>query len=846
MKNFKLDVGTIEYCIESKTKISYWNSDVVIRITGWVFSSAEGYVELAPLDVEDYRIYRMERTDIKKKYSNTEKILIGFCLDLVVEKNRKNVMLCCRNNSGHNIGQIDISLQGIFLRKRNIEERFPLFFTNDINDINDINYCIDSLNLDDLELVIRGWAFSKRGKLNKIVLNDKYNAEQSTRTDVVSAFENIYNVDADCGVEFKIFDWEKSNKCNILFEAERAKIIINISSKTLCNFKYNDNDKKDAVKTGFKEKIKQKKNFFIYNQKYGKEGAKLKFNEEKIFSQENELNEKEYVYKKFDVPDEWINIQKKKPKISVVIATNKHAILSKIIENFDKQQYKNWEIVLVGYKGEITPSTKVVQVEMDKIKKEELLQHGLKFISGDYVMFMDQEDEMDTSFLSLVVEKINLKNGINVIASDYDIVYNHNPIIKIEREKNWYEIEKNPMILNAVVFKKELINNCLNYEKLVSFVRDAAKEDTDIIKHVAYHYSAVMDTWDEEKKVKLVAFYLTQFHITEENNKWWGEGFTEWTNVRRGEPQYEGHNQPRIPSELGYYDLVEDNTVQYKQIELAKEYGLAGFCYYYYWFEGKRLLRKPLDQFLENKKLDFPFCICWANETWSRRWDGQEHDILIKQVHNEKTDKKFIQEMIGMFNDSRYIKIDGKPLLLVYRIDLFPKPYKTIKRWKQICKDAGIGDIHVSIVQSFGIVDHRIYGADSAVEFPPHKIYGKTINGDLLPDDSDFCGNIFDYRQVVDHMSTICARDYNLIPGCMLAWDNTARKGNSSNIFHGFTLELYRKWLIKNYYYTLIYNNSKLMVVNAWNEWAEGTYLEPDEKYGRGALEITADVLHLK
>ena len=345
--------------------------------------------------------------------------------------------------------------------------------------------------------------------------------------------------------------------------------------------------------------------------------------------------------------------------------------------------------------------------------------------------------------------------------------------------------------------------------------------------------------------VKTIAFYLPQFHPIPENDAWWGKGFTEWTNVSKAQPNFEGHYQPHLPDELGYYDLRLPE-VQKRQVELAKKYGIYGFCFYYYWFAGKRLLERPLDQYRANPELDLPFCLCWANENWTRRWDGAEHEILIGQTHSEQEYLHFIQDIIPNFKDPRYIRIDGKPVLLVYRINLLPDPQTAARIWRDECKRLEIGDIYLIAVQSFGITDPRPYGFDAAVEFPPSYLGAAVVDpASLKLTNPNFKGKILDYHSAANMMMQRSADGYTLFKTVMLAWDNTARRQDDSHIFINATPSAYQSWLENLVTYTRnnLPRDKRFVFINAWNEWAEGAHLEPDRRYGYAYLQATADAI---
>ncbi|MCF8000185.1 MAG: glycoside hydrolase family 99-like domain-containing protein, partial [Methylovulum sp.] len=365
---------------------------------------------------------------------------------------------------------------------------------------------------------------------------------------------------------------------------------------------------------------------------------------------------------------------------------------------------------------------------------------------------------------------------------------------------------------------------------------------------------AVIDAFENQKiefetitddQVKAIAFYLPQFHPIPENDEWWGAGFTEWNNVAQGKSYFSGHYQPHVPADLGYYDLRLPE-VRETQAELAKKYGIYGFCYYYYWFAGRRILERPLQEVLESGKPDFPFCICWANENWSRRWDGSEQDILLEQIHSPENDAKFIHDVIPILKDPRYIRVKGKPLLMIYRISLLPNPSETTRLWRKICQDEGLGDIYLCAAEAFGYTNPEKDGFDATVQFPPHGVRVATSVNSLVDDlPEDYNGVLYDYQEVVFNELNREIPAYKRFRGVMCSWDNTARKKKSGNIFVNATPENYEVWIHAAVDYTRNYlpEGERLVFINAWNEWAEGTHLEPDRKFGHGFLEATQRAL---
>lgn len=347
----------------------------------------------------------------------------------------------------------------------------------------------------------------------------------------------------------------------------------------------------------------------------------------------------------------------------------------------------------------------------------------------------------------------------------------------------------------------------------------------------------------QRSDVKLIAYYLPQFHPIPENDLWWGKGFTEWRNVARAYPQFEGHYQPRIPGELGYYDLRVVDVMR-RQVELAKLYGMSAFCFHFYWFGGKTLLETPVRNYLDNKDLDLPFCLCWANENWSRRWDGSEHELLITQSHSPEDDDAFLKHLDRYFRDERYLKIDGRPVLTVYRPSLFPDPAATVARWRELAQELGYPDLYLIATNSFAFSDYERFGFDALSEFPPHHVRAANVQDRFELSKFRTGWRIRSYAEIVETEKTRPMVDGVVHPGIMTSWDNSARRPASGEIIHGATPELFKAWL-KQCFLRAEGNpaGERLIFVNAWNEWAEGTYLEPDKRFGYGFLDACASAV---
>lgn len=353
---------------------------------------------------------------------------------------------------------------------------------------------------------------------------------------------------------------------------------------------------------------------------------------------------------------------------------------------------------------------------------------------------------------------------------------------------------------------------------------------------------------------RLVAFYLPQFHPIPENDQWWGKGFTEWTNVTKARPMFRGHEQPHLPADLGFYDLRVPEGRE-KQADLARAYGIHGFCYYHYWFNGRRILQRPFDEVLQSGKPNLPFCLCWANENWTRAWDGHERDVLLEQRYSPQDDLEHIRWLVPAFMDRRYIRIDGKPLFIVYRASRLPDARATTDCWRAEAKVRGVGDLFLCRVESVReeLADPRSLGFDAAVEFQPrwgdlgrHLHVGRLWNWSrrlrLTP--GAFGNNyVFEYETCVNAALRQSPPAHPRIPCVCPSWDNSARRQEWAVILKNSRPDLYEKWLRHVIERSASSSPGNLIFINAWNEWAEGNHLEPCQRWQRAYLEATARAL---
>jgi lipopolysaccharide biosynthesis protein len=350
--------------------------------------------------------------------------------------------------------------------------------------------------------------------------------------------------------------------------------------------------------------------------------------------------------------------------------------------------------------------------------------------------------------------------------------------------------------------------------------------------------------------VRPLAFYLPQFHPIPENDEWWGAGYTEWTSVARARPLFRGHYQPQLPADLGFYDLRLPET-RAAQAELARAHGVHGFCYYHYWFRGRRLLERPFDDVLASGEPDLPFALCWANEHWTRAWDGRTDEVLVRQEYSEADDREHLRWLLHAFADDRYVRIDGKPVFLVYRASRMPDARRTIDVWREEAAREGM-ELYLCRVEldAHDQGDPTRLGFDAGVEFQPdfanlgvplrRSLPARLARRIVSPGSAYRRHRIFDYPAFVDRMLARPRAAYRRFPGVAPGWDNTARRARGGVVFRGSTPAEYERWLHGVIdAFEPFSPEENLLFICAWNEWAEGNHLEPCQRFGRGYLEAT-------
>ncbi len=355
----------------------------------------------------------------------------------------------------------------------------------------------------------------------------------------------------------------------------------------------------------------------------------------------------------------------------------------------------------------------------------------------------------------------------------------------------------------------------------------------------------LLERWGEvlaaRHKVRVLAFYLPQFHPTPENDLWWGAGFTEWHNVTRARPSHTRHYQPHLPADLGYYDLTSPAALA-RQASLAARYGIEGFVVYSYNFGARRVLTRPLETVRANPQLPFRWCLCWANENWTRHWDGGEREILLEQRYDNATLDSVIADAVEQAADPRYIRVDGRPMFLVYRPLLLPDARAFAARARAAFDQAGFAGVHLVGVEGMEAVDRAIHpadlGFDAAVEFPPHG-RAAPAQDEVAVIKSGWDGYRFDYPQTV---AAFVGRDsvpYTRYPTVFPDWDNTPRQPLKGTDFDAATPEAFRAYVEAKLAEAraFLHGEHRLLFVNAWNEWAEGAHLEPDLGHGHRWLE---------
>jgi hypothetical protein len=483
----------------------------------------------------------------------------------------------------------------------------------------------------------------------------------------------------------------------------------------------------------------------------------------------------------------------------------------------------------IGIYGTGTGSTLIHKL----LKKYNLDKNVVCIIDNDAVV------KNDVYFLDIKVSSLNdAYNKVDVIFVGAEI--HHNAIT--DRIYAFIENQKRKIIV-IDLFKYNNTEKTKN-EYLKYIEKNIFKNKDDFVNITEKGID--LNTSDP----KIIAWYLPQYHRISINDKFHGAGFTEWTNTSAMLPLFTGHYQPHIPYDVGYYDLTNENVFK-RQIELAKMYGIYGFSFYYYWFSGKRIMEKPVEAFLNNKDLNMPFCITWANENWTSLWDAGNKEVIFSQEMRDGDSERFIKDIVPYFMDERYIKIDGNPLFILYRGSLWNKEITSnfINDLKKNIKKYGFNDVYVLVTNSYDFDGPaEIIGADGEVEFPPHKLLEKTDK--YIPEcyvNPNFGGTFWSMKNFLQEKRYLYKhKSKKYYRGVFPSWDNSSRKAtDGACIFTDITLTGFKQWLKDVILESkrIHENEDNFVFINAWNEWAEGAHLEPDQRYGYAYLQAVKEVI---
>lgn len=362
------------------------------------------------------------------------------------------------------------------------------------------------------------------------------------------------------------------------------------------------------------------------------------------------------------------------------------------------------------------------------------------------------------------------------------------------------------------------------------------------------------ETNNPENKARLIAFYLPQFHPIPENDEWWGKGFTEWTNTAKAKPLFKGHYQPHVPADLGFYDLRLPEA-RAAQADLAQAYGIEAFCYYHYWFGGRRLLERPFEEVLESGQPDFPFCLCWANQTWTGIWHGTPNKVLIEQTYPGEDDhRRHFDYLLRAFADKRYLRVDGKPVFVIYDPDALPDSQRVTDFWRDLAVQAGFPGLFLMGVHNSPDWDPKKAGLDAVIisRLPPRRKYMKEWASWKNPlrkfkywySDWRRLPTIHQYKYIIDRLITDRVSGIESFPCVIPNWDNTPRSGENGLVFNNSTPELFRAHLHKAVLRVSdLPIDRRFVFIKSWNEWAEGNHLEPDLRFGHRYLDVVREEL---